>query len=256
MLTKGGASPNMSIRSTASFFSLGGTLPVDSPSYIARRADQEILKTLINREYALVLDSRQKGKSSLLARTASELNGLGYETIKLDLQRFGSTLSAEQWYATMLFASAEQLNDSSGAKQFWAERDSMGAGERWIQYLENRATQSEKGLIVFIDEIDYVRSLPFDTDELFALIRSSFNHRSESKLVEKLSFCFSGASSPAGLVRNPDNGQMIIGRRIQLDDFRFEEIAPYASMLASEEGVGFSLLRKIYSWTNGHPYLT
>lgn len=246
----------MSPRSTPSFFSLGGTLPVDSPSYIARRADEDLLTTLVNREYALVLDSRQKGKSSLLARSSSALNEQGYETIKLDLQRFGSTLTAEQWYATMLFACAEQLKDAKNAKAFWDERPSMGAGEKWIHYLEQRASTSEKGLIVFIDEIDYVRSLPFDTDELFALIRSSFNQRSESKQLEKLSFCFSGASSPAGLVRNPENGQMIMGRRIQLDDFRFEEIAPYASMLGNDEGIGFIVLRKIYAWTNGHPYLT
>lgn len=256
MLTKGPNNRVMSATPGHNFFSLGGTLPIDSPSYIERRADQDLLDTLLNREFALVLDSRQKGKSSLLARTAFELHERGLETIKLDLQRFGSSLSADQWYATMLFTCAEQLDDVTEARAFWKERENLGPGERWIQYLERRAKRAKIGLIVFIDEIDFVRSLPFDTDELFALIRSSYNQRSEDKDMAKLTFCFCGASSPAGLVRNPNNGQMIIGRRIQLDDFEFEETVPYAKTLSSDESLGIAVLRKIYSWTHGHPFLT
>lgn len=240
-------------RQSAEFFCVGGTLSVASESYIVRQADRDILLALSRGDHALVLDSRQIGKSSLLARAAHELVALGFSVIKLDLQRFGSSVSSEQWYAALFHSCAEQMNDLLNAKTYWLENASLGAAERWVRYLERWARSGSKGLVVFIDEIDYVRSLSFDTDELFATIRSS---RDAIGAGRGLTFCFCGASTPAGLVRNPANGQMIIGERIQLDDFAFEETRVYAPNLHSQAVSGERVLRKIYEWVKGHPFLT
>ncbi len=52
------------------FYVTGGTLPTDAPSYVARRADTDLLETLRRGEFCYVLDTRQMGESSLMVRAA------------------------------------------------------------------------------------------------------------------------------------------------------------------------------------------
>src|SRR5690349_18806762 len=92
-----------------SFFIAGGTLAADSPSYVERAADRELLAALRNGEYCYVLDSRQKGKSSLMSRALARLREEGIACAKLDLQRFGANLDAERWYASLLNAIGQDL---------------------------------------------------------------------------------------------------------------------------------------------------
>ena len=40
-----------------------------------------------------------------------------------------------------------------------------------------RSISTKVRLVIFVDEIDFVRSLPFSTDEFFAAIRECYNHR-------------------------------------------------------------------------------
>ena len=87
---------------SSSFFRVGGTMEPNAPSYIVRSADAELLSALLAREYVFVLDSRQKGKSSLVGRTIRSLKEAGVSTIKLDLQRVGANVSVEQWYAGLV----------------------------------------------------------------------------------------------------------------------------------------------------------
>ena len=53
----------------AGFFVAGGTLPLESGSYVERAADSAILKSLVEGRFCYVLNSRQMGKSSLCVRT-------------------------------------------------------------------------------------------------------------------------------------------------------------------------------------------
>jgi len=50
---------------TQSFYQVGGSLPVDAPSYITRQADAEFLQALLDGKFCYVLNARQMGKSSL-----------------------------------------------------------------------------------------------------------------------------------------------------------------------------------------------
>ena len=57
------------------FYVVGGTVPRDAPSYVVRRADQELVDALRRGEFCYVLTPRQMGKSSLMVRTAARSAG-------------------------------------------------------------------------------------------------------------------------------------------------------------------------------------
>src|SRR5262249_41783282 len=111
-------------------------------------------------------------------------------------------------------------------------------------------------VVIFVDEIDTVRSLPFSTDEFFAGIREFYNYRTEDVELERLTFCLLGVASPSDLIRDTRTTPFNIGRRIELTDFTEAEATPLAQGLSREENEGAALLKRVLYWTGGHPYLT
>src|SRR5207244_1900912 len=81
-----------------SFYVTGGTLRLDAPCYVERRADRELHEALVRGDFCYVLTSRQMGKSSLMVHTAARLRAEGVQVAILDLTAIGQNLSAEQWY--------------------------------------------------------------------------------------------------------------------------------------------------------------
>jgi WD40 repeat protein len=120
-------------------------------------------------------------------------------------------------------------------------------------------------LVLFIDEIDVVRSLPFSADEFFAAIRECYNRRSQDRALEGLTFCLLGVASPSDLIREVRTTPFNIGVRIELSDFTPEEARPLAAGLrggnrGKEKETTWAeaeaLLARVLHWTGGHPYLT
>src|SRR5258708_16228751 len=116
-------------------------------------------------------------------------------------------------------------------------------------------------IVIFMDEIDVVRSLPFSTDELFAAIRECYNRRTEDPELERLTFCLMGVAAPTDLIRDTRLTPFNIGRRIELTDFTADEAAPLEQGLDVGTAVGAdippkerpSLLDCTLSLTRGQP---
>jgi hypothetical protein len=111
-------------------------------------------------------------------------------------------------------------------------------------------------IVIFLDEIDAVRSLPFSTDEGFAGIRECYNRRTQDPAFERLTFCLLGVATPSDLIRDTRLTPFNIGRRIELTDFGEVEAAPLGAGLGRKEPEGRRLLERVLYWTGGHPYLT
>lgn len=244
------------------FYITGGTLPRSAPSYIERPADTALLEGLREGQFCYILTSRQMGKSSLMVRTAARLRQEGVAVAVLDLTAIGLNLTPEQWYDGLLNLLARALDLEDEMEAFWFAHERLSPLQRWMQGLSEVVLKKFSGpVVLFVDEIDAVRSLPFSADEFFAAIRECYNRRVEVSSFQRLSFCLMGVATPSDLIRDTRNTPFNIGRRIELTDFTLREAAPLAQGLASDgetlsDPIPQRLLDRVLYWTGGHPYLT
>ena len=242
------------------FFITGGTLPPDADSYIIRHADEELLEGLRRGEFCYVLNTRQMGKSSLMARAAHQLQAEGVGVVVLDLTAVGQNLSVEQWYAGLLARVGQQTEQEDELLDYWRAHRELGPMQRFIESLRlllappDAPASPPLNFVIFVDEIDAVRSLPFCADEFFAGLRECYNRRAHDPAFIRLTFCLLGVATPSDLIQDTRISPFNIGRRIELRDFTHDEAAPLARGL--HHAYASRLLQRILYWTGGHPYLT
>jgi len=212
-----------------SFFVTGGTLSVDAACYVPRKADRELVDSLLLGEFCYVLTASQMGKSSLMVRAAQTLRSSGVRLAMLDLAAGGQNVTPDQWYDGLLLRVGQQLRLEDELEDFWVSNARLGPCERFFSALRQVALPglgsgpAGARLVLFIDEIDNVRSLPFATDEFFSAMRECLNHRSRDAELKRLGFCLLGIAMPADLIKDPHRTPFNVGRRVELEDFTKEE---------------------------------
>ena len=239
-------------------------MPRDALSYVVRPADRDLFEGLRNGDFCYVLNTRQMGKSSLMVRAATRLREeTGAIIAILDLTSIGQNLTPTQWYSGLLEQITAQLGDNdleAAAEDFWRRSADIGPLQRFFAALEKvilphmvAGTDSPaSSLIIFVDEVDAARSLPFSGDEFFAGIRECYNRRAVNPLFSRLTFCLLGVATPADLISDVRMSPFNIGRRIRLTDFTATEAATLTQGLPG----GAAAVTRVLYWTGGHPYLT
>lgn len=240
----------------AEFFFAGGTLQPDAPSYLRRPADQALLESLRSDSFCYVLTARNMGKSSLMMRTAAQLGGQGVQTATIDLSKIEST-SVDSWYPSLLEQLRQALSLKTAVTDWWKERQNLSASQRFVTFVREVLLREVPGnLVLFFDEIDTMLRLDF-RDDFFAAIRAIYNARASEPAYKRITFTLLGVATPLDLIRDPSRTPFNIGRAIELHEFAKTDLEPFQIRIeAQHQGQAQRILKRIFHWTNGHPYLT
>lgn len=242
-------------------YQVGGSLPIEFPGYVERSADKELVNHLLRGETCFVFNSRQMGKSSLKVRAIRRLQAEGRLCAVIDPQGRGTKVTEEQWYAGTVKRLIEDfdLEDQLPYRNWWTERadPSVSPSDRFFDFIAKELLPATTApLVIFVEEVDNLLSLQFDTNGFFSLIRSLHERRADQPIYRRLCFALLGVATPYDLIQGASRGSFNIGYAVELTGFTLEEARPLLAGLQGRVAEPEAALAAVLQWSGGQPFLT
>lgn len=253
-----GAALTQSVTGTADLIEPpGGALPLHSPLYISRPADDEFCKAIARGDsIVLVKGARQVGKTSLLARGLEAARVLGATVLLIDFQHFGA--EAFESSAKLLSAMAEliayQIELPAQPHQSW--NNHLSPNSNFERFLKRDVLASDEcHFVLALDEVDRLFNHVY-ASEIFGLFRSWHNLRAfyPQGPFMRLSIAIAYATEAHLFISDLNQSPFNVGTRLALEDFTEEQLAElngrYAHPLTDKEQIV-----RFHRLIGGHPYL-
>lgn len=233
----------------------GGAMPLDSPYYIARAADDEFRDAIARgTSIVLVKGPRQVGKSSLLARALADARGSHAAVVFTDVQALGrdDLRSSLTVYQALGRSIAEQIKVPSPIVETWNDSDSPNTN--FSRFL--RSVLAVHSRVVWgLDEVDRLVGMDYASD-VFGLFRSWHNRRAldPSAPWGRLTLAIAYATEAHLLIADLNQSPFNVGVRVALEDFDARQIlalnARYGSLLGDPADAS-----RLVTLVGGSPYL-
>jgi formylglycine-generating enzyme required for sulfatase activity len=234
-------------------YTVGGTVQAGGGIYIKRKADDDLLDLCRQSEFAFILSSRQVGKSSLIVRTAQQLETENIRSVLVDLSGIGVKVSPDEWYMGILNEISSSLGLKTDVFTWWINHAKLGPAQRLTSFFKDVLLKEVKEQIVlFFDEIDSTLSIPF-SDDFYVAIRAVYNARATVPDIKRLSFVLVGVATPSDLISDNKRTPFNVGRRVEITDFNLTEAFPLVENFGIQAA---QILTWVFQHTSGHPYLT
>jgi DNA-binding SARP family transcriptional activator len=236
---------------------VGGAVPLGSPFYIVRPADEQFRDAIARQDsIVLVKGPRHIGKTSLLARGLHQAREAGARWVLTDFQKLTASQieSSETLFFMLAEAMADQLELDVPPESVWNAR--RGWNVNFERYLRREVLGKIGAPLIWgLDEVDRLFPYPFSL-EVFGLFRAWHNERSldPSSPWSQLTLAISYATEAHLFITDLDQSPFNVGTRLALADFTREQVAElnqrYGSPLQDETAV-----ERFCALLGGHPYL-
>lgn len=232
-----------------------GLVPLDSQFYIERSPiEKDCYETVIRPGSLIRIKApRQMGKTSLLVRTLAHAQSQGFETVRLsfqmaDTQTLNNLDEFLQWFCASV---TEELEIEDKLADYW--QGARGIVRRAQRYFERYLlTESEKPIVLGLDEVDQVFEHPAIATDFFGMLRVWHEEGKSNPLWRKLHLVIVHSKEvyvPLSINRSPFN----VGLPIELRELKPEEIE---SLIARHHLVlSEHHKQQLVELVGGHPYL-
>ena len=232
-----------------------GTLKPDSPFYVKRKADREILEQIQKKGTTVIVKGpRQMGKSSLLIRAQAEAKKHQRQCCYLDFQfidpaHLTGLDTLFQYLARKIcrvFKTTVKPNDC------WDEY--LGSKENITEFIkEALLEQAQSPVLILMDEVDRLFNQPF-RDDFFSTIRGWHNLRAAEECWNNLNLVIAHSTEPYLWIQDINQSPFNVGYKIELEDFDTRQVkelnAAHGSPLKTDGEI-----RQLLELTGGQPYL-
>lgn len=218
----GQSPPMMSAGGPSAALPSGGIVPLNSPLYVARACDTELVAALDQQQsIILIKGARQTGKSSLLARGLQAARARTWAAYHTDCEQFSAEdlLTSQAFYARLLGTLAEQGDHEFAQDADW--RPLLGAAGNLERFLRRKVLAATESPVLWaLDGVDRL----FKTDyynEFFAFLRGLHTKRATEPIVpwERFTILIATATEAHLYIRDLSQSPFNVGTRIALEDF-------------------------------------
>jgi serine/threonine-protein kinase len=233
----------------------GGQLPLTSPYYIERPPVEQRCRDKILRSGALICIKapRQMGKTSLMTRILAYANEQGCRTVSFSFQvldeadftdlktflhRFCAYVTRELSLPNRI---SEVWNDAFGNK--------LNCSEYFKHHLLAEITQP---LVLALDEVDRIFEFPQLAKDFLGMLRYWYEEGQNSSVWQKFRLIVVH-SSEVPFSWNPHQSPFNVGERVQLRDFRPEEV--WLLVHQYDQTWKADQIEQLLSLVSGHPFL-
>jgi WD40 repeat protein/subtilisin-like proprotein convertase family protein len=238
------------------FFVVRGPVLPGQACYVGRPADTALLAATRARRLTCVIAPPGSGKTSLAAQAAATLQRRGELVVEIDLGHVALAPGAagDAWPRALAEVVARALKIEIDLETWWMTPRKKGRGLVdffWEIVLAN----STVPVTVFLDDVDVLAGTPAARG-LLAALRACYARRETESDFRRLNFVLLG-DTPAPLIFGVEQEPLIeAAATIELADFSREEAHGLAIGFGGAPELARALMDRVYSWTDGQPYLT
>lgn len=245
-----------------------GPVPIDSDLYIERGFEQEVRKSVLKKDWVVLLGPRQHGKTSALIRIKPSVKEAGFHAAFIDLQRQPPCETYEEfleWFGQSIWRQIGEKKRPQTPPRLlrpstWvqtgaqAELQSPAYKGELVDWLNAAITPGTTPIAIFIDEAATIFHDEW-RNSFYGQIRALSNERATAEagdVASRITFVFSGTFRVESLVETA-NSPFNVCKEIQTENLSFDKVGELCQRALGRDDD--SVVRKIWGCVGGQPYL-